>query len=961
MADAMTSQAWWADLDRRGTPSNFDGLLPVAGYESRNRPPEEVVMMEKAGEYGASAVFFEASRNGRAPVAQAFVYLASSPESDAEFAIIHQKLWSWGGVPLVYRKLPGVVQLFRCAHGPDFVSKKSGEIVCHPVRTLRLASNVSADPWWQLEQLRNGTLWDDTTACRTLLSPQKAAHKALIEAVRRLATELNQEGILPAPLRRKLLILSLLIAYLEQRGIFRDNYLSRFLPGATKFFQILADGPALVSLLEALEKRFNGNVFSLAAADKERLRGSQQLRRFSKLIEGREEVSGQLTLWQLYSFKDLPVELISHVYQLFVTDKDTAVYTPPFLVRLMLEEALTWDRLDRLIERNEIILDPSCGSGVFLVEAYKRLVLHWRSRNDWAKPDVRTLKELLKKIHGVDLEDGAVELAGFSLCLALCDALEPEEIRASIKLFPELAGNTLHHACFFEAKESQLVTEPVGIIVGNPPFASRLNTVGAQRSYQRYVKAHGGLPDKQIAYLFLHDAMEMLVEGGVLCMLQQYNFLYNQQSAAFRRHFFASWDVREILDFISVRGLFSKGKADTKIVVVLAEAAPPPLERRVLHATFRRSGRVDAEQGFDIDYYDLHWMPRSIILQCDTVWRSNLLGGGRVLALIDRLREYRTLGQFAKDSGWEYGEGFIEAVPKGEPSATSGKNLSRAPHLTGKPLLPSDGIKASGIDWNAVVSVEADRFRSPYTKQRFTAPMVLVHEQFNLNHDYVRDGYLTYKNQIVGFCGPRSDTAAVREVAEFLRENKRALQAFVAGTSVKLFTQHATTLSAADVIALPFPETRSLDLSDNERLLVDDVVDYCRDIIRLGEDSTAMLKSAGDVISSFCEVFAGQINAIYRTKPLRTLPSYKWPGVICQPFVFGKGEAEWDSAEALQGRLETLLTEQRSASLKVTRICRIYDGNFVFLLKPDRLRHWMRSIALRDADEMLADLRTQGF
>ncbi len=44
-------------------------------------------------------------------------------------------------------------------------------------------------------------------------------------------------------------------------------------------------------------------------------------------------------------------------------------------------------------------------------------------------------------------------------------------------------------------------------------------------------------------------------------MLQQYNFLYNQQSISLRRSFIGKWDVREILDFISVRGLFQRGKA----------------------------------------------------------------------------------------------------------------------------------------------------------------------------------------------------------------------------------------------------------------------------------------------------------------------------------------------------------------------------------------------------------------
>jgi type I restriction-modification system DNA methylase subunit len=111
------------------------------------------------------------------------------------------------------------------------------------------------------------------------------------------------------------------------------------------------------------------------------------------------------------------VELISHIYQIFVKDSDSSVYTPPFLVRLMLEEALSWERLDRLHQHDEVILDPCCGSGVFLVEAYKRLVLHWHSRNQWKRPSIPVLKCLLKKVHGIDLEEGAVELAAFSLCL----------------------------------------------------------------------------------------------------------------------------------------------------------------------------------------------------------------------------------------------------------------------------------------------------------------------------------------------------------------------------------------------------------------------------------------------------------------------------------------------------------------------------------------------------------------
>ena len=60
-------------------------------------------------------------------------------------------------------------------------------------------------------------------------------------------------------------------------------------------------------------------------------------------------------------------------------------------------------------------------------------------------------------------------------------------------------------------------------------------------------------------------------------------------------------------------------------------------------------------------------------------------------------------------------------------------------------------------------------------------------------------------------------------------------------------------------------------------------------------------------------------------------------------------------------QLDALLREQRSSGLTITRIARIYDGACIYLLKPDRLRYWLRSVALRDADETMADLWDQGF
>lgn len=313
------------------------------------------------------------------------------------------------------------------------------------------------------------------------------------------------------------------------------------------------------------------------------------------------------------------------------------------------------------------------------------------------------------------------------------------------------------------------------------------------------------------------------------------------------------------------------------------------------------------------------------------------------------------------EQGWDYGEGFIEASPSksGPPS----KTVVRQPaaHVTGKPLLPSNGINESGINSKLISTVTATSFRSSYTEARYTPPMVLVHEQYNLNHDLWTTHYLTYKNQIVGFCGKPDQIEHLRELDTFLTKEKNALRAYVAATSIKLFTQHATTLSGTDVFDLPYPSSLDLDLSLHEQILITDVVNYYRDLIRLGEDSAAMKETGAASLPMFNDVFTARINGVYKTNQLQSLNAYTWPGVICQPYIFGKGERDWTNADELKGKLDALLREKKGGGLNVTRIARIYDGANIYLIKPDRLRYWLRSVALRDADETLADLAEQGF
>jgi hypothetical protein len=92
------------------------------------------------------------------------------------------------------------------------------------------------------------------------------------------------------------------------------------------------------------------------------------------------------------------------------------------------------------------------------------------------------------------------------------------------------------------------------------------------------------------------------------------------------------------------------------------------------------------------------------------------------------------------------------------------------------------------------------------------------------------------------------------------------------------FTQKASWVGLNDIKALPYPVDRKLDLSKNEQILVDDIVDYYRDLIRLGEDSAAMKECNRSALANYSRVYMRQINAVYKSNPLQSVESQSLSG-----------------------------------------------------------------------------------
>ena len=84
-----------------------------------------------------------------------------------------------------------------------------------------------------------------------------------------------------------------------------------------------------------------------------------------------------MCLWPQYAFDVIPLEFISSIYETFVTKRasgDGIYYTPSYLVDFVLDRVLPWDGTDWDLK----VIDPACGSGIFLVKAFQRLVHRWK-------------------------------------------------------------------------------------------------------------------------------------------------------------------------------------------------------------------------------------------------------------------------------------------------------------------------------------------------------------------------------------------------------------------------------------------------------------------------------------------------------------------------------------------------------------------------------------------------------
>lgn len=965
----LITDNFYQGLEKLGFDENDDSLFLT--NENKTQPDPQIQFhLEQAREFKASAVYLRKQLNGSyKPQAYLFDFTDRSfdKENEIQLTEIQKKIWSSGEAPLACVFYNTEIKILDCTthiineYTPVHLVKDlriSGET--HHLYNEQFAVKIKSGIFWEEDELKNKFKF------------QNSSYDILIKNIRyiveRLVGSLKDRCVyVPIDLINKIIVQSILIKYLEERiddngkKLLSNKYFKKY-EGAITFNDVLRKGKfvALLTDLNDPKKGFNGNVFEWKEEEKEVL-DKLDLYILGDLLDANLPVlhSSQLELftdWRYFEFKYIPVELISRLYEEFLgkDKKDSGLYyTPSHLAKLLIDESIPLKQFENFPLDDFQILDPACGSGIFLVLAFKRLVQIWRLKNEMKPPGLSDLKKILRNIYGIDKEEQAVSLASFSLCLALCHELKPIDIINNLK-FDDLRDTNIIKSDFFI--EHKLHKKKFDLIIGNPPFV-RGGTKEFKNNTSLIENEVVDIPNNQIALKFLADSYGYLKPKGLQCLIiKSSGLLYNSTSGKYRKTLFSKTNVIQILDFTGLarnKSLWdnkqgsenSPLEVDTAAIFIRKEKVD--FTKNILHLTFRRTKATKERIVFEIDDYDLHFVNRITAIENPFIWKNNLLGGGRIKTTIEKLSKISTLQDYVNRND----------------------TIICSEGIGGAKSLPNDAFTENGIKSEFLTDPYLNSFKDKKDKTVFKAPNLLIKENidlpFGLNKEKIK-----FSNEIVGFHSKSGDV--LKPIFDFIKLNHSTLKFYNICTSGKMLIYKNTACKKEDILALPFSPKLELSslLSEIDRNIIDDINNVMQFFLRHGENSMAVKPIIKNEIKSklshYGAEFSAILNLIYEDKKKK----FRLSDVVTLNNSFIATIFKYDSnptkpvfhSDNNKLNLNELTDIEISKHLTVNRIIKLYpQKDTIVFIKPNQYRYWLSLTAYRDADKCFSDLSNAGY
>ena len=615
------------------------------------------------------------------------VFSALPTDSDFDDVIeCYRRAWSLARPRCLFLEFAGELRVYSLAKPP--VARGSTEASLPPLQVVDRAADVlDRLDGYRRERLELGLAFETPD----MEDQSGRADQQLLRDVESATGQLVDSG-LNVRISQALIERAILVRYLEDREILTDDYFDSILGGAetswtaqqppnfgqpSRFVDFLHDRELTYQLFRSLARDFNGDLF--VVSEEERLAvTSDHLRLLMNLLLGRGSTEqAPLFLWA-YDFSVIPTNLISSMYELFCNQDESQKlssthYTPPELVEFVLADVLN----ERELARQPKVCDPACGSGIFLVEAYRRIVRHEMLNAKGRLPADRLRRLLIDRIAGCDIDATAVRLAAFSLYVAFLNYQSPPDIRRAGPLPPLIHDGTKSSVAplvvgnAFSPLNDEIPTDLVGtrgnvvalpwrrhsfgIVVGNPPWTKpRRKERGLEdRWASRFNRKVG---DRSRSQLFLWRVLDLLTDDGIAALLVSAKIAFNTRptSLGFRQQWLKEVRLEHVVNFSQVRREFFRAAIapfmllrfrredqGTPNMTVYETARPVPLGRRGSTALVRLDRQV---------------VPQRSLSTRDYLWKTYSAGSIHDASFLARLEAESRLRDVV--SGQPRGYGF---------------------------------------------------------------------------------------------------------------------------------------------------------------------------------------------------------------------------------------------------------------------------------------------------------------
>ncbi|MFZ0456749.1 MAG: DNA methyltransferase [Ignavibacteriaceae bacterium] len=380
----------------------------------------------------------------------------------------------------------------------------------------------------------------------------------------------------------------------EDRGIEEYGQLLNMLNGENVYKR-------MIQIFTRADEKYNSGLFHFEV-EKGRAESPDEL---TPLLEIDDKILKEIIKNLYYpespfEFSVLPADILGQVYEQFLgkvirlTEGHHAViddkpevkkaggvyYTPIYIVKYIVENTLgklllnfsfgTDKEIKNTVKKiSEIkVLDPACGSGSFLIEAYQSLldwhlkiytstdetiqknlssknpVIYQAANGEYRLTTGERKRILLNNIYGVDIDTQAVEVTKLSLLLKVLEGESEESLNAQLRMFHERAlpdlgdnikyGNSLIGPDFYNQMEMQFLDDEeklrinvfdwdsefreimdkggFNVVIGNPPYV-RQELLGKFKEYfESNYKVYNGIAD--LYSYFIERAVNLLKKDG---------------------------------------------------------------------------------------------------------------------------------------------------------------------------------------------------------------------------------------------------------------------------------------------------------------------------------------------------------------------------------------------------------------------------------------------------------------